>query len=148
MDSNHKFMTLSFQMHSTQELELPPPRLLWNLGRLKGPDTVDKYVNIFNECTQGLQRLQSPSFLNRNFAVEHIEESQSNICRFIYHPLDMTCGRRPPPSTTRNCDFWTPEMLNTIQFREYYYRNGASLEDLIVLDTGHFTKRLKLPYDG
>ncbi|KAG1001337.1 hypothetical protein G6F27_012967 [Rhizopus arrhizus] len=56
-----------------------------------------------------------------NTAQKRIEELNQSICQIIYDSLDATCGR------VTSCynywqDFWTTEMLQAFETREYYYR--------------------------
>ena len=74
MKSNHKFMVLSFQMAKPFVSELYPPRLLWNLDKLKEPNTVSCYKSVFIEQSKILLYVPAPTFTDRSSASTHIEK--------------------------------------------------------------------------
>lgn len=87
MESNHKFMTLSFQMALPSVSELYPPRLLWNLDKLKEPNTVSCYKSVLIEQSKILLYVSAPTFPDRSSASTHIEEINQNLGQFIYNFL-------------------------------------------------------------
>ncbi|KAG0932286.1 hypothetical protein G6F31_016576 [Rhizopus arrhizus] len=46
LTSNHKFMTLSFDVFDDLQEHLPPKRVTWNLGKLKHPKNRDSYRDL------------------------------------------------------------------------------------------------------
>ena len=62
MNSNSKVVTFFFQMTLPSVSELSPPQLVWNLSKLKDPDTVSRYKSISIELSKILLSVSTSTF--------------------------------------------------------------------------------------
>ncbi|KAG0953734.1 hypothetical protein G6F29_001547 [Rhizopus arrhizus] len=123
LGSSHKMVSFSFK---TTAIYRPTQvqRVIWNLGKLRQQEVRDAYIQQAQTALTSLG-LSTQSISHQidevNTAQKRIEELNQSICQIIYDSLDATCGR------VTSCynywqDFWTTEMLQTFETREYYYR--------------------------
>ncbi|KAG1442210.1 hypothetical protein G6F55_013032 [Rhizopus delemar] len=89
LDSNHKFMMLSFQTNIPSSNLLPPKRLTWHLGKLKDDKKETTYQQVFTNLTADLIPHPPPLLPNRSSAINYIEDFNSAICQAIYQSLDQ-----------------------------------------------------------
>ncbi|KAG1147608.1 hypothetical protein G6F37_011756 [Rhizopus arrhizus] len=123
LNSNHKFMSMSFDLPSNLQVHLPPQRVTWNIGKLKHPRFRNSYKEVFTENLQIILPHQSSlSFPNRTEACQYIDSIHQQLCDTIYDSLDKICGRRSPPTDEWLKDYWTTEMTAAFNRKECYYK--------------------------
>ncbi|KAG0816485.1 hypothetical protein G6F19_012892 [Rhizopus arrhizus] len=131
LNSNHKFMTLSFSLPDIPVDTLPPSRTTWNLGKLKRQANRDKYREVF---IQNLPLILPPpasiSFSDRPEACRYIDYIHDTLCDTIISTLDSVCGRRSSQTIDYSKDFWTHEMTAAFNRKEYYYKKWRKARGL------------------
>lgn len=131
LNSNHKFMTLSFSLPDTLIRTPPSQRTTWNLGKLKRPSNCDKYRDVFiQKLPLILPPHSSISFSDRSEACQYIDSIHDTLCDTIISTLDSVCGRRSPQTDDYMKEFWTPEMTAAFNRKEYYYKKWRKARGL------------------
>ncbi|EIE83594.1 hypothetical protein RO3G_08299 [Rhizopus delemar RA 99-880] len=130
LDSNHKFMTLSFQTNIPGSNLLPPKRLTWHLGKLKDDKKVTTYQQVFTNLTADLIPHPPPLLPDRSSAINYIEDFNSAICQAIYQSLDQVWGKSDQQKDAELQKFWTIELQDTFNLKEYYYRKWRKAQGL------------------
>lgn len=131
LNSNHKFMTLSFHLPDYPPGLPPPQRITWNVGKLKHPETRKKYKEVFG---QNLSLIVPPhssiSFPDRSAACQYIYTVHDDLCKTIIFTLDSVCARRTTQTDDYLKDFRTPEMTTAFKRKEYLYKKWQKARDL------------------
>ncbi|KAG1494113.1 hypothetical protein G6F53_012631 [Rhizopus delemar] len=124
LDSNHKLVSLSFQINASIPQLPRHPRIIWNLGKLKDRNNHEVYLRRFQELSQPLLQYHEKHYYhmnNRHYAVDYIEKLNADLCQAIYTSLDDSCGR-VSHSTDPLRDFWTDKLQEAYDYRELCYR--------------------------
>ncbi|KAG0755475.1 hypothetical protein G6F65_012278 [Rhizopus arrhizus] len=124
LDSNHKLVSLSFQINASIPQLPRHPRIIWNLGKLKDRNNHEVYLRRFQELSQPLLQYHEKHYYhmnNRLYAVDYIEKLNADLCQAIYTSLDDSCGR-VSHSTDPLRDFWTNKLQEAYDYRELCYR--------------------------
>ncbi|KAG0786380.1 hypothetical protein G6F22_006146 [Rhizopus arrhizus] len=132
LDSNHKLLSLSFQISANIPQLSGHPRVIWSLRKLADPNTHESYVYRFKELSQPLLPYDDAQFTNfnsRTSAVDYIEKLNNDICQAIYTSLDDCCGR-VSHSGDPLYDFWTDKMQEAYDYREFCYRKWRKAHGL------------------
>ncbi|KAG1043178.1 hypothetical protein G6F43_011722 [Rhizopus delemar] len=111
LNSNHKLISLSFEIASYIPQLSQHPRLTWHLGNLKDPNK------------------PHPSPSNLHTAITYIEKFNTDLCQAIYISLDDSCGRVTNPKDPMS-DFWTKEMQAAFEYQELCYRKWRKAHGL------------------
>ncbi|KAG1333798.1 hypothetical protein G6F62_006643 [Rhizopus arrhizus] len=131
LNSNHKFMTLSFNLPDYPTGLPPPQRITWNVGKLKHPETRKNYKDVFE---QNLSLILPPhssiSFLDRSAACQYIDTVHDDLCKAIISTLDSVCARRTNQTEDYLKDFWTPEMTAAFKRKEHLYKKWRKARGL------------------
>ncbi|KAG0848494.1 hypothetical protein G6F17_011601 [Rhizopus arrhizus] len=134
LNSNHKFMTMTFYLpsHLQGPTDLPrPQRIIWNIGKLKHLKSRDTYRDTFiKKLSLILPPHSSLSFRDRSEACQYIDSLHDQLCDTIVASLDSVCGRRPPQADEYLKDFWTDEMTAAFNRKEYYYKKWRKARGL------------------
>ncbi|KAG0870242.1 hypothetical protein G6F15_011702 [Rhizopus arrhizus] len=134
LNSNHKFMTMTFYLpsHLQGPTDLPrPQRIIWNIGKLKHLKSRDTYRDTFiKKLSLILPPHSSLSFRDRSEACQYIDSVHDQLCDTIVASLDSVCGRRPPQADEYLKDFWTDEMTAAFNRKEYYYKKWRKARGL------------------
>ncbi|KAG1372118.1 hypothetical protein G6F61_011335 [Rhizopus arrhizus] len=134
LNSNHKFMTMTFYLpsHLQGPTDLPrPQRITWNIGKLKHLKSRDTYRDTFiKKLSLILPPHSSLSFRDRSEACQYIDSVHDQLCDTIVASLDSVCGRRPPQADEYLKDFWTDEMTAAFNRKEYYYKKWRKARGL------------------
>ncbi|KAG1015873.1 hypothetical protein G6F26_012953 [Rhizopus arrhizus] len=134
LNSNHKFMTMTFYLpsHLQSPTDLPrPQRITWNIGKLKHLKSRDTYRDTFiKKLSLILPPHSSLSFRDRSEACQYIDSLHDQLCDTIVASLDSVCGRRPPQADEYLKDFWTDEMTAAFNRKEYYYKKWRKARGL------------------
>ncbi|KAG0783481.1 hypothetical protein G6F22_008669 [Rhizopus arrhizus] len=131
LNSNHKFMTLSFSIQDTLTTLPPPPRITWNINKLKRPKYRGLYRKVFIEkLSLILPPHPSLAFPDRTSACNYIDHIHDHLCHTIISTLDAVCGRRSTHIDDYLRDFWTPEMTAAFARKEYLYKKWRKARGL------------------
>ena len=134
LDSTHKMLTLDIQLPVTTPSEQPsrpPSRKLWYIKKLKQETIYNQYQIAFkNNLNLILPPPSTISFQQREDANNYIENINSQLCEAIYSALDRVCGRQNTKTDSFLKDFWTEEMTETFELKEYYYRKWRKASGL------------------
>ncbi|KAG1222028.1 hypothetical protein G6F35_005580 [Rhizopus arrhizus] len=124
LDSAHKMISFSFHPSILPEVHNQQPRITWRLTKLQEAKTRNQYIQSFQNATNNI----SMSIENNNLQPQDqqsargfIEKLNDDICQAIYMSLDSICGRICQQTDPMK-DFWTAEMRQAYEAREYYYR--------------------------
>ncbi|KAG1541796.1 hypothetical protein G6F46_007490 [Rhizopus delemar] len=123
-------MTLSFQTNIPSSNLLPPKRLTWHLRKVKDDKKVATYRQVFTNLTADLIPPSPPLLPDRSSAINYIEDFNSAICQAIYQSLDQVCGKSDQQKDTELQKFWTIELQDTFNLKEYYYRKWRKAQGL------------------
>lgn len=131
LNSNHKFMTLSFSVQDTLTALPPPPRITWNINKLKRPKYRGLHRKVFIEkLSLILPPHPSLAFPDRASACNYIDHIHDHLCNTIISTLDTVCGRRSTHIDDYLRDFWTPEMKAAFTRKEYLYKKWRKARGL------------------
>jgi hypothetical protein len=130
LDSYHKFMTLSFQVAISLPRTKVPKRILWHLSKLKDDQLRSQYLEHFSHLTKDLIPTNIPSFVNRSSAATYIEQFNRALCQAIYQSLDLVCGRHTRRPDSFQQQFWTRELQEIFDIKEYYYRKWRKAQGI------------------
>ncbi|KAG1225571.1 hypothetical protein G6F63_008289 [Rhizopus arrhizus] len=124
LDSAHKMISFSFHPSILPEVHSQQPRITWRLTKLQEAKTRNQYIQSFQNAANNI----SISIENNNLqpqdqqsARDFIVKLNDDICQAIYMSLDSICGRICQQTDPLK-DFWTAEMRQAYEAREYYYR--------------------------
>ncbi|KAG1177556.1 hypothetical protein G6F36_010796 [Rhizopus arrhizus] len=131
LNSNHKLISLSFEIASNIPQLSQHPRLTWHLGKLKDPNKRAIYLQRFRELSAPLLHYHKthPSPSNFRTAITYIEKFNTDLCQAIYISLDDSCGRVTNPKDPTS-DFWTKEMQAAFEYQELCYRKWRKAHGL------------------
>lgn len=69
--------------------------------------------------------------LQQTDAQQFIEHINNTLLETIYRALDIVCGNREIEATNvRSKEFWTTEMMDTFERKEFYYRKWRKADGL------------------
>ncbi|KAG1494654.1 hypothetical protein G6F54_007726 [Rhizopus delemar] len=130
LDSYHKFMTFSFQVTTASPRTCPPKRTLWHLNKLKDDKQRTQYIEHFSYLITDLIPTDFPSFDNRASAATYIEHFNRTLCQAIYQSLDSVCGRFTRRQDDFQQQFWTRELQESFDLKEYYYKKWRKAQGI------------------
>ncbi|KAG1136189.1 hypothetical protein G6F37_012209 [Rhizopus arrhizus] len=132
LDSNHKLLSLSFQINANISQLSRHPRSIRSLRKLVDPNTNESYAHRFKELSRSLLLYsddQFTKFSSRISAVDYIEKCNNSICQAIYTLLYDCCGRVSHPRDPLH-DFWTDKIQEAYDCRELCYRKWRKAHGL------------------
>ncbi|KAG1052341.1 hypothetical protein G6F43_005514 [Rhizopus delemar] len=124
LDSAHKMMSFSYHTNILPEAHTQQPRTTWKLTKLQDAKTRNQYIQNFQNAANNISMLiennkQQPQ--DQQSARDFIEKLNDDICQAVYISLDNICGRIGQQTDPLK-DFWTAEMRQAYETKEYYYR--------------------------
>lgn len=150
--SNHAFLTFSFNLPRSTSYQRNPVsdvRLQWRLDKLKNLGYYKDYQDTCDLLLQDIDIEDHPTFANSSDAYAYIESFSEKLCGVIYSSLDHVCGRKNLSSDTYLKHFWTPEMISTLERKQFYYKKWRKASGLNCLtywlkhqETGAHLQRL------
>ncbi|CEP13597.1 hypothetical protein [Parasitella parasitica] len=124
LESTHKLLTFSFLIPSfLPNTPVLDQRKLWNIKKLKNDKVYDAYENAFKEYLDLILPPIPSLSLQRADAQNYIEHINTSLLESIYKSLDAVCGEQTTdPAVLRSKEFWTKEMMDAFERKEFYYR--------------------------
>ncbi|KAG1367239.1 hypothetical protein G6F61_013083 [Rhizopus arrhizus] len=102
---------------------VPDSRKLWNIKKLRKEKTRATYQQVFQEHLNLILPSSSSLSLQKIDAQRFIERINASLLDALYKSLGTVCGKRKTNSDTlRSKEFWTTEMMETFEMKEFYYR--------------------------
>ncbi|OBZ82241.1 hypothetical protein A0J61_09708 [Choanephora cucurbitarum] len=95
LDTNHEFLTFSFDLPCPEHHQPPPQRVMWRLNRLKKDPSRTKYEDTFHLLADNPLFTSPPALSDPASASAYIEKFNDQLCDSIYTSLDQSCGRTP-----------------------------------------------------
>jgi len=123
LDSNHKYINFTFNISTPTNHNLfPHRRPLWHLRKLHSDTHLNRYQEAFRAQVANITMATPSSFLDRASATHHIESLNTQICEAVYTSLDQSCGKITQQQIDYMQNFWTSEMQDAFNLKEFYYR--------------------------
>ncbi|KAI9272951.1 Endonuclease/exonuclease/phosphatase [Phascolomyces articulosus] len=137
LDSDHKLVHFNFDLDPTSPTnaaqQLPPPRRLWRLSKLKNEQIRDQYTDLFSTLiapinTSMLNIINTMEATNTTATTVHqeIDKITNDFYSVLYTSLDTSLGPTPG-GYIRRTTLWTVELQRLWDHRELCYkkwRNG------------------------
>ncbi|KAG1487412.1 hypothetical protein G6F53_012717 [Rhizopus delemar] len=117
-------MSFSYHPSILPETHSQQPRTTWKLTNLQDAKTRNQYIQSFQNAANNISmsienNKQQPH--DQQSARDFIEKLNDDICQAVYISLDNICGRIGQQTDPLK-DFWTAEMRQAYETKEYYYR--------------------------
>ncbi|KAG0752277.1 hypothetical protein G6F16_013175 [Rhizopus arrhizus] len=110
---------------------VPDSRKLWNIKKLRKEKTRETYQQVFQEHLNLILPPSSSLPLQKIDVQRFIERINASLLDALYKSLDTVCGKRETNSDTlRSKEFWTTEMMETFELKEFYYRKWRKANGL------------------
>lgn len=155
LNSNHTFMTFSFNLHqaySVDSLHTEITRPHWRLQKLKKSDYRKRYIDTYihhSSLNMHVAGYIDPTFQTREDACNYIDQLSNTLCQNVYDSLDQTCGKQDTSTDSFLKQFWTAEMTSAFDLKQYYYQKWRKATGLNCLtywlkfqETGALLRRL------
>ncbi|KAG2192558.1 hypothetical protein INT47_012782 [Mucor saturninus] len=119
--SPHKAVSIELSFLDIKPETHPPPRNIWNLSRLKEPDTLTLLHNTLEIFLQPLQQQLQQILRNYNSTPPYIQALTTNSNQQLYTALDLTIGARSSINKKKSW-FWTPKLQQLVEQRERIHK--------------------------